>query len=76
MSGFLSDDPEELAGYARRLLEDRALASRMGCEARKVVVERFAPDKFKAGLSECIIQARRRWLAHKSSQGRSLPARN
>jgi len=43
VSGFLSDDPEELGRYAGRLLQDRELAGRMGEEARK-----RSPNSFRS----------------------------
>jgi len=42
VSGFLSDDPDELHKYARMLLEDRNLAALMGEQARKTVTEHFS----------------------------------
>ena len=63
VSGFLSDDPEELRKYARMLLDDRDLAVRMGQEARKVVVERFSLGKFKKAFLQSIEAAR---LKHQS----------
>lgn len=61
VSGFLSDDPIVLKGYARRLLEDRDLAVRMGREARKAVAEKFSPAKFKKGLERSLECARRKF---------------
>jgi glycosyltransferase involved in cell wall biosynthesis len=58
VSGFLSDDPEELRKYALMLLEDRDLAIRMGQEARKVVIERFSLGKFKEAFLQSIETAR------------------
>ena len=63
VSGFLSDDPEELRKYARMLLEDRDLAVRMGRQARRVVMERFSMDKFKEAFLQSIETAR---LKHQS----------
>jgi glycosyltransferase involved in cell wall biosynthesis len=61
VSGFLSDDAAELAGFARQLLADRELAARMGREARKVVVEKFSPEKFRQGLERSLECARRKF---------------
>jgi len=58
VSGFLSDDAEELAKYARVLLADRDLAVRMGQEARKAVIERFSMDKLKKAFLQSIETAR------------------
>lgn len=66
VSGFLSDEPEELHKYARMLLEDRDLAAKMGQQARKVIKERFSMDKFKEAFLLSIETAR---LKH---QGRAV----
>ena len=58
ISGFLSDDPHQLRAYAQILLDDRELAAGMGQEARKTVMKRFGPDKFKAGFLRSIEIAR------------------
>ncbi len=58
VSGFLSDDAEELAKYARMLLADRDLAVSMGQEARKAVIERFSMDKLKKAFLQSIETAR------------------
>jgi len=60
-SGFLSNDPAELRRYAERLLADRQLAARMGAEAKRIVTEKFPPEKFKAGMLVAIAEAQRRW---------------
>jgi glycosyltransferase involved in cell wall biosynthesis len=62
VSGFLSDDPAELRDCARRLLEDRALAFRMGQEAQKVLLKTFPVERFRAGLLASIKTARDKWL--------------
>lgn len=61
VSGFLSDDPAELRGFARLLLEDRELAARMGREAQRAVAEKFSPEQFKRGLERSIERARRKF---------------
>jgi len=62
VSGFLADDPVELRGYALRLLEDRALAERMGEAAREAVEKRFSPGRFQKNFTRSIETARSRWL--------------
>jgi len=59
VSGFLSDDAEELAAYARRLLDDRELAERMGQAARETVRDRFSGEAFRAGMERAIAKAQR-----------------
>jgi len=58
VSGFLSDDADELRGFARMLLEDRDLAIRMGRQARKTAIERFSPVAFKKSFLRSIETAR------------------
>jgi hypothetical protein len=60
ISGFLSDDPNELRRYARILLEDRPLAAMMGQQARKTVTERFSMARFAQAFSRSIEIARRK----------------
>jgi len=61
VSGFLSDDPAELRKYANMLLEDKVLATMMGREARKTVIERFSMNRFKEAFLRSIETARRKW---------------
>lgn len=65
VSGFLSNDLDELRRYARILLDDRDLAVRMVAEARKVVSERFSAAKFKKAFIHSIETARHKWQARK-----------
>jgi len=67
ISGFLSNDPAELHGYAMRLLDDQNLAARMGRAAQKAITEKFAPATFKAGLVRAIETARRKWGEHRQA---------
>ena len=66
VSGFLSDNPRELQHYARILLEDRELAAMMGRQARKIVIERFSPARFRHGFLRSIEIARRKWYTRKA----------
>ena len=61
ISGFLSDDPRELAHYARILLEDPDLAALMGQQARQTVAERFSLVRFRHSFLRSIEIARRKW---------------
>ena len=65
ISGFLSDNPQELKRYARILLEDRGLAELMGQRARKTVAERFSLTRFKQAFLRSIEIARRKWYTRK-----------
>lgn len=62
VSGFLSDDPEELNQYAKRLIDDHDLAIQMGQEAKKACQRLFSPEKFCNGLIEAINMARAKRL--------------
>ena len=61
VNGFLSDDPDELRLYAKMLLADQELATRMGKEARKTVAKRFSLSKFNEDFLQSIKIARRKW---------------
>jgi len=60
-SGFLSDDPDELKEYAKRLLCDRQLAEDMGKQARKIVCEQFTLGKFAKKMRRSIEKAHKKW---------------
>jgi glycosyltransferase involved in cell wall biosynthesis len=62
VSGFLSDDPAELRDCAQQLLEDRALAFRMGQEAQKVLLKTFPVERFRVGFLASIKTARTKWM--------------
>ncbi|MBF0162865.1 MAG: glycosyltransferase [Magnetococcales bacterium] len=59
VNGFLSDDPDELAMWGRRLLEDRTLAGRLGEAARRTVREAFPLSRFAQRMKKAIQTARR-----------------
>ena len=61
ISGFLSDDPEELRRYARILLDNRDLAVKMGRQAQKTVIDSFSVGKFKESFMRSIQIARKKW---------------
>jgi glycosyltransferase involved in cell wall biosynthesis len=61
ISGFLSDDPQELADYARRLLAEPALAHGMGQAARETARARFSVPSFVEGFREVARAAERNW---------------
>lgn len=65
VSGFLSDNPQELQRYAQILLEDKDLAQLMGQQARKTVMERFSLNRFKHSFLRSIEIARRKWYTRK-----------
>jgi glycosyltransferase involved in cell wall biosynthesis len=57
VNGFLSNDPAELAGYCRMLLEDAGLCRKLGQAARKTVVERFSMGKFVENWNRVLEEA-------------------
>ncbi len=61
VSGFLSDDPDELREYARLLLADRELAVKMGEKAREKAAECFSMSAFKQAFLRSIETARYKW---------------
>ena len=67
VSGFLSDNPDELRKYAEILLADRELAVKMGQEARKTVMERFSVSRFREAFLRSIETARRKWQNRKAN---------
>ncbi|HEY3595750.1 MAG TPA: glycosyltransferase, partial [Polyangiaceae bacterium] len=61
ISGFLSDDPDELAEHAKMLLRDPERASEMGRAARETARTRFSIARFTTGFREVIQMAQRKW---------------
>jgi glycosyltransferase involved in cell wall biosynthesis len=61
VSGFLSDEPDELRKYAGMLLEDGRLAALMGQQARKTAMENFSIGTFRESFLRSIETARRKW---------------
>ncbi len=73
VSGFLSDDPAALRKYAKILLEDRELSAKMGNQARKTVLERFGPDRFKESFLGSIERAREKWKMKSQFSAEPMP---
>lgn len=63
VSGFLSDNPEELAGYAELLIADRDLAQKLGSAAREHVREHFSLARFHERFRRSIDTARAKFTA-------------
>ncbi|HUU40739.1 MAG TPA: glycosyltransferase [Desulfatiglandales bacterium] len=63
VSGFLSDDPDELRAYAMMLITNRDLAMQMGKEARRTVAKQFSLSRFKEKFERSIKIARRKFEA-------------
>ena len=60
-NGYFDADPAGLRARARSLLEDPALASRLGARARETVLERYSLRAFLEGWHRTLERARRRW---------------
>jgi Glycosyl transferases group 1 len=75
VNGFLSDDAQELRGYAERLLADHELAGRMGSAARETVEKYFSRRRFKRDFESAIEAARVKWPAGNGKIASPLPAR-
>lgn len=73
VSGFLSDNPEELREYALLLLRDRDLAGRMGTAARKIVNEKFSMQRFVSRFKKSIETALAKWETRKVSDSYFSP---
>lgn len=69
ISGFLSDDPQELRRFANILLKDANLATLMGQQARKTVAERFSLVRFRHAFLRSIEIARRKWYTRQAPLG-------
>jgi len=74
VTGFLSDDPDELRRYAQILLEDRQLAHLMGQKARDMVAQRFSLTRFRHAFLRSIEIARRKWYTRESPYHEPLEA--
>jgi hypothetical protein len=68
VDGFLSDDPAELAAFARRLLDDPQLAERMGRAAQELARKRFSPERFSAQLGAAMQRAHEAWMHARASR--------
>jgi glycosyltransferase involved in cell wall biosynthesis len=46
VNGFISNDEKELRGYLEMLLSDEKLATELGNNARKTILERYSLQQF------------------------------
>ena len=67
VSGFLSDDPQELRSYAQLLLQNKDLAGRMGEASRKKVAECFPAERFGTRFRRSIKRAQEKWETRRLS---------
>ena len=61
INGFLSDDSDELRGYAKLLLENHDLARKMGEKARETVLKNFSLELFVQRFKKSIEMANKKW---------------
>jgi hypothetical protein len=61
VSGFLSNDSQELGAFAELLMADRELAARMGRAAQDRVRQQFSTDAFRMGMQQAIVKAQEKW---------------
>lgn len=60
-SGFVAATPAEMRQYAQRLLDDEALAQRMGEAAREQVQRSHGPDRFRVEFTRAVREAKKKW---------------
>lgn len=60
ISGFLAEDAETFAHWARRLLADRELAMKLGAAGRRLVADRFPFEAFRERWTEVLERAANR----------------
>jgi Glycosyl transferases group 1 len=68
-TGYLSCDPDELIDYMRRLIADRALARRLGENAREVARARFGLDRFARDWNAAFDAALSMWGTRSMATG-------
>jgi len=71
VSGFLSDNPNELRAYAQRLMDDRDLARRMGEAARRTASLTFSHTLFARRFREAMAAARQKWQKRENQSSQS-----
>ena len=54
INGLISNDEEELREYINIVLKDKALAERLGNNARKTIIEKFSEEQFIAKWNELL----------------------
>ena len=58
VTGYVSDNPNELRNYAKRLLADRELSLKLGAAARGAAQELFSPHAFEQGMTRALARAK------------------
>ena len=62
VSGFLSDDPDQLHAFAVQLLENPKLAIEMGRAGQRTIADHFSPALFRERFSRSISLAQEVWV--------------
>jgi hypothetical protein len=72
VTGFVASTPGEMRQHAQRLLDDEALARRMGEAAREQVQRSHGPDRFRVEFIRAVREAKKKWgrRAHGATAGR------
>ena len=70
VSGFLSNDPQELRAFAELLIANRELAEEMGRAAQDRVRKQFSTDAFRMGMQQAIAKAHEKWRQANSLVGK------
>lgn len=60
-SGFVAATPADMRQHAQLLLDDEALAQRMGEAAREQVQRSHGPDRFRVELTRAVREAKKKW---------------
>lgn len=72
VTGFSCETPDAMRAHARQLLDDPALARRLGDNARAYVARHFGPDRFRVEFTRALQEAKKKWGRR---AGRELAAR-
>lgn len=72
VTGFTSDDPAELRAHAEQLLQDHALALKMGKAAREQAADIFSRERFCDGMMKALARSKANFYQQAlRSQGKS-----
>ena len=58
-NGYIANNPKQLREYVNKLLSDEDLATELGIEARKTVINNFSLNNFVSKWNEVFIQCAR-----------------
>lgn len=75
VSGFLAEDVETFAHWARRLLADRDLAMKIGAAGRRLVADRFPVEVFRERWNEVLHHTADSTRSPRTSRSADTPTR-